>query len=137
MTGVQTCALPISDEVGEERYAEAVGRALLDQASDPAFKALLLSLPSEGDLALLRSPVDPAALHEAREALRIRNEVYLRALKTGDAGVFLRRYPQLFGREAEKAMASGDHPDQVAEDMVADNQNAPAKQKAAAGRRPA
>lgn len=74
---------------------------------------------------------------EAREALRIRNEVYLRALKSGDAGVFLRRYPQLFGREAEKAMASGDHPDAVAEEMVADNQNAPPKAKAAAGRRPA
>jgi hypothetical protein len=57
---------------------------------------------------------------EAREALRLRNEVYLRALKSGDAGVFLRRYPQLFGREAEKAMASGEHPDQVSEEIVAE-----------------
>ena len=31
------------DEVGEERFAEAVGRALDDQAADPAFKALLLA----------------------------------------------------------------------------------------------
>ena len=70
---------------------------------------------------------------EAREALRLRNEVYLRALKSGDAGVFLRRYPQLFGREAEKALATGAHPDGVAEDMVADNQNQPAKRRPAAG----
>ena len=65
------------DEVGEERYAEAVGRALSDQASDAAFKALLLALPSEADLALLRQPVDPAALHEARKALRLRMSVHL------------------------------------------------------------
>ena len=57
---------------------------------------------------------------EAREALRLRNEVYARALKSGDAGVFLRRYPQLFGREAEKAMASGEHPDQISETIAAD-----------------
>ena len=57
---------------------------------------------------------------EAREALRLRNDVYARALKSGDAGVFLRRYPQLFGREAEKAMASGDHPDQTSEMIAAD-----------------
>src|SRR5437764_653988 len=44
-----------------------------------------------------------AEAFEAREALRIRNDVYLRAMKSGDAGVFLRRYPQLFGREAERA----------------------------------
>jgi aminopeptidase N len=75
------------NEVGEERYAEAVGRALGDQASDNAFKALLLSLPAETDLALLRSPVDPAALHEAREALRLRLALHLgaelRRLHTG------------------------------------------------------
>lgn len=70
---------------------------------------------------------------EAREALCLRNEVYLRALRSGDAGVFLRRYPQLFGREAEKALATGAHPDAVAEDMVADNQNQPAKRRPAAG----
>jgi len=34
--------------------------------------------------------------------------------------VFLRRYPQLFGREAEKAMAAGEHPDQVSEAIVAE-----------------
>ncbi len=82
------------NEVGEERYAEAVGRALQDQASDPAFKALLLALPAETDLALLRSPVDPAALHAARDALRQRLALHLdaelRRLHTGlqDLGEF-------------------------------------------------
>ncbi len=65
------------DEVGEERFAEALGRAVDDQSSEPAFKALLLSLPSEGDLAVLSGPADPAALHGARQALRARIAVHL------------------------------------------------------------
>ncbi|WP_304177262.1 aminopeptidase N [Phenylobacterium aquaticum] len=65
------------DEVGEERYAHAVARALADQAADPAFKALLLSLPSESDLVLARQPADPAAIHAAREALRQRLSLHL------------------------------------------------------------
>ncbi|HEY0646835.1 aminopeptidase N, partial [Phenylobacterium sp.] len=82
------------NEVGEERYADAVGRALVDQASDEAFKALLLALPAETDLALLRNPVDPAAIHEARDALRLRLAMHLNAelrrLHTGlqDLGEF-------------------------------------------------
>jgi len=82
------------NDVGEERYAEAVGRALVDQASDEAFKALLLTLPAETDLALLRSPVDPAAIHAARDALRLRLALHLNAelrrLHTGlqDLGEF-------------------------------------------------
>ncbi|MGI9169292.1 MAG: aminopeptidase N [Caulobacteraceae bacterium] len=71
------------DEVGEERFAEAMGRALDDQSSDPAFKALLLALPSEPDLAFLCDPADPAAIRSAREALRRRMAVHL--------GVALRR----------------------------------------------
>jgi aminopeptidase N len=70
-------ATGMPDEVGEERYAEAVGRALADQAADPAFKALLLVLPSEPDLALAMAPADPAAIHEAREALRMRLALHL------------------------------------------------------------
>jgi aminopeptidase N len=66
------------DEVGEERYAEAVGRALDDQAAEPAFKALLLSPPSESDLASARAPADPSALHAARDALRARLAIHLR-----------------------------------------------------------
>lgn len=71
-------AYELPDEVNEERYAEALGRALADEAAEPAFKALLLALPSEGDLAQARAPVDPAALHEARDALRARIAVHLR-----------------------------------------------------------
>ena len=66
-----------ADEVGEERYAEAVGRGLADQAADPAFKALLLMLPSEGDLALAMAPADPAEIHAARETLRVRLALHL------------------------------------------------------------
>ena len=67
------------DEVGEERFAEAMGRALDDQASEPAFKALLLALPTEADLAVARPPADPTALYAAREALRLRLAVHLEA----------------------------------------------------------
>ena len=65
------------DEVGEERYADALGRALVDDAAEPAFKALLLALPSEQDLALMSEPADPPALHEARNALRTRVAIHL------------------------------------------------------------
>lgn len=65
------------DDVGEARYADALGRALVDDASDPAFKALLLPLPSEGDLSLAVDPVDPAAIHAARDHLKARIAVHL------------------------------------------------------------
>jgi len=83
-----------TDEVGEERFAEAMGRSLDDQSAEPAFKALLLCLPSESDLAVLAQPADPAPIHEAREALRTRMAVHLgealRRLHGGlqDAGTF-------------------------------------------------
>ena len=83
------------DEVGEERYAEALGRALADQAAEPAFKALLLALPSEPDLALAMTPADPAAIHDGRDALLMRLAVHLegdlRRLHTGlqNLGEFL------------------------------------------------
>ena len=65
------------DEVAEERFAQAMGRALGDQAADPAFKALLLALPTEADLSWAMSPADPAAIHDARDALRARLAVHL------------------------------------------------------------
>jgi aminopeptidase N len=65
------------DEVGEERFAEAMSRALDDQSADPAFKALLLALPSEPDLAMVGEAADPAAIHAARERLRKRMAVHL------------------------------------------------------------
>jgi aminopeptidase N len=65
------------DEVGEERFAAAMGRALVDQSAEPAFKALALGLPGENDLAMACEPADPAAIHGAREALRTRLAVHL------------------------------------------------------------
>jgi len=82
------------DEVGEARFADALGRALDDQAAEPAFKALMLSLPGEQDLSLHMSPADPAAIREAREVLRTRLAVHLgellRRVHTGmqEAGEF-------------------------------------------------
>ena len=58
------------DPAGEARYAAALGRALADQGAEPAFKAILLSPPSEQDLAMVMKPADPAAINAAREALR-------------------------------------------------------------------
>jgi aminopeptidase N len=60
------------DAAGEARFAAAVKRGLTDQAAEAAFKALLLSLPSEQDLSLKMTPADPAAIRAAREALRAR-----------------------------------------------------------------
>jgi aminopeptidase N len=68
-----------ADEVGEERFADAMGRALDDQSADTAFKALLITLPSEPDLAVAASAADPAAIHAAREALRTRMAIHLGA----------------------------------------------------------
>jgi aminopeptidase N len=68
------------DEVGEERYADALGQALVDDAAEPGFKAQLLALPSETDLAIMSEPADPAALHEARGALRVRIAMHLSEL---------------------------------------------------------
>ena len=65
------------DEVAEERFAHAMGRSLGDQAADPAFKALLLALPTEGDLSLAMTPADPKAIHDARDHLRARLAVHL------------------------------------------------------------
>jgi aminopeptidase N len=60
------------DENGEVRFAAAMARALEDQSSEAAFKALLLVLPSEQDLGQAVQIVDPAAIHAAREELRAR-----------------------------------------------------------------
>jgi aminopeptidase N len=77
-----------ADEVGEERFAEAIGRSLDDQSAEPAFKALIVSLPSENDLALATQGADPTAIHEAREALRARLAVHLHsALERLHAGL--------------------------------------------------
>jgi aminopeptidase N len=60
------------DDAGEAAYTAALAHALVDPSAEDAFKALLLSLPSEQDLSLKSAPADPAAIHDAREALRAR-----------------------------------------------------------------
>ena len=52
-------------------YGEALKRVLADDGLEDAFKALMAMLPGEQDLAReLGSNVDPAAIHQARDALR-------------------------------------------------------------------
>ena len=71
------------DEVSETRFADALGRSLQDEGCDHAFKALLMDLPGEADLALALAPdADPALIQDAREALRARVAVHLRDLLT-------------------------------------------------------
>jgi len=90
------------DEVGEERYAEALGQALVDNAAEPAFKALLLALPAEPDLALISEPADPPALHASRNHLRTRIAVHL-----GDLLRRLHGEMQSEGEFSDSAEAAG------------------------------
>ena len=74
MTGVQTCALPISaliidgGETGE--FIDALGRILEDRDLEKAFTAQVLALPGEDYLAGRVALYDPPAIHHARQALR-------------------------------------------------------------------
>jgi aminopeptidase N len=83
-----------ADEAGEARFAAALSRAMTDQSSEAAFKALLLSLPSEQDLSLASIPADPAAIHAARDSLRAKLSTSLHDLlrdiydSLGDGGAF-------------------------------------------------
>jgi aminopeptidase N len=52
-------------------FAEALGRVVADETLDAAYRAQLLELPGESDLAMaVGSDVDPDAVHQAREAMR-------------------------------------------------------------------
>ena len=51
-------------------FAKVLGAALADASLQPAYRAQLLSLPSEADIAReIARDVDPAAIHRARRAL--------------------------------------------------------------------
>ncbi len=54
----------------DEAFAEAFARTLADDRLDPAFAALALGLPAENYLAEFIQPIDPQAIHEARDFLR-------------------------------------------------------------------
>ncbi|MGA9658265.1 MAG: aminopeptidase N [Asticcacaulis sp.] len=51
-------------------YADALRACLLDGDLDDAFKALMLGLPTESDLAQSLSPIDPAFIHKNRKAFK-------------------------------------------------------------------
>jgi aminopeptidase N len=51
------------------RYLEAIGDVLADAEADPAFAAQMLMPPTESELAAMRAPVDPEALHRARVSI--------------------------------------------------------------------
>jgi aminopeptidase N len=50
-------------------YIAAIGEVLKRAEDDPAFAALMLNPPSEGELAIVMLPADPDAIHAARVAL--------------------------------------------------------------------
>jgi aminopeptidase N len=50
-------------------YLDAIGNVLKRAHEDHAFTALMLMPPSESELALKLSPIDPEAIHSARETL--------------------------------------------------------------------
>jgi aminopeptidase N len=50
-------------------YIDALGKVLERADEDHAFTALMLMPPSESELALKISPIDPEAIHTAREAI--------------------------------------------------------------------
>jgi len=54
----------------DEAFAEAFARTLEDKRLDPAFAALALTLPAENYLAEFCEPIDPQAIHDARDFLR-------------------------------------------------------------------
>jgi aminopeptidase N len=65
-------ALPGSDDLPEldEAFVTALRRTLRDPALDPAFKDLVLTVPSESYLAERCAVVDPQRIHRMREQMR-------------------------------------------------------------------
>ena len=61
----KTGAVPQPDAI----YLDAIGEVLARAEDDPAFAALMLVPPSEGELAMAHTPVDPDAIHAARMSL--------------------------------------------------------------------
>ncbi len=54
----------------DKLIADAFRKLLRDTTLDPAFRDLVLTLPSEGTLAEQSAAIDPQAIHRARRALR-------------------------------------------------------------------
>jgi len=55
---------------GPKDLARAIGMTIADDTLEPAYRAMMLGLPSESDIAReVRKNVDPTAIHAAREAV--------------------------------------------------------------------
>ena len=66
------------------QYADALSACLGDETLDPAFKALMLGMPGETDLAsFIGKNVDPQRLHDARNAVRAMSAGMLHGQLTG------------------------------------------------------
>ncbi|MYZ48873.1 aminopeptidase N [Propylenella binzhouense] len=71
----------------DPRFAEALGRLAANDELDPAFRALALTLPGEGDVAqAIGKDVDPDAIHAARVALQAAVGRAVAAIATEAAG---------------------------------------------------
>lgn len=53
-----------------DSFADALKACLEDDRLEPAFKALILALPTEADLAQSMNPIDPASIHARRMSLK-------------------------------------------------------------------
>jgi aminopeptidase N len=53
-----------------DAFAQGLEATLLDDRLDDAFKALIMGLPTEADLAQSQSPIDPAFLHHNRKRFK-------------------------------------------------------------------
>jgi len=60
----------IPDEDLIDAFAEGLEASLRDDRLDDAFKALIMGLPTEADLAQSQSPIDPAFLHHNRKRFK-------------------------------------------------------------------
>ena len=54
-----------------DSFADGLKACLEDAALDDAFKALILALPTEADLAQSLNPIDPAFIHKRRSNLKV------------------------------------------------------------------
>ena len=94
----------------DDRHVEALGAVLADRSLDPAFKARMLALPSEDDLADRMEIVDVDAIHAAREAARRavgerHRAAWLETLEATRTDEPFRPDPRQAGRRALKAVA--------------------------------
>jgi aminopeptidase N len=58
-----------AEKIADGDYIAAIGRVLDKAGADPAFAAQMLMPPTEGEIAAMRGPADPDAIHAARVTL--------------------------------------------------------------------